>query len=146
MATQDLRELDCTNFNNLSVRHKKIFLTVFIAAIAEAESDFRVGIKTRNPGDNTINVGLLQIDERAARNHTRHSLGNIAEDDLINPELNLRVSVHILKNQVLSKVARYKLLPEKSYYWQVLTEKKRLFKNLRLNRNNLPFCSGVNNG
>ena len=140
VSSVDLQKLNCLPFNELSLKKKKIFYTVFLAAIAEAESDFRVALRTRNPSDNTINVGLLQIDEQAARNHTKDSLGHIEAIDLVDPTFNLRVGVHILKNQVLSKVARHRLLPEKSYYWQVLSEKTRVLKNLNHNSINLSFC------
>ena len=140
ISSIDLQTLNCTPLNELSFAKKKIFYTVFIAAIAEAESDFRVALRTRNPSDNTINVGLLQIDEQAARNHTKGSLGHLEAIDLVDPGTNLRVGVHILKNQVLSKVARHRLLPERSYYWQVLSEEKRVLLNLKTNSHNLPFC------
>ena len=141
ISSVDLQTLNCTTLNELSFAKKKIFYTVFIAAIAEAESDFRVALRTRNPSDNTINVGLLQIDEQAARNHTKGSLGHLEAIDLVDPGTNLRVGVHILKNQVLSKVARHRLLPERSYYWQVLSEERRVLKNMNHNSINLPFCS-----
>ena len=140
ISSVDLQTLNCTTLNEQSFAKKKIFYIVFIAAIAEAESDFRVALRTRNPSDNTINVGLLQIDEQAARNHTKGSLGHLEAIDLVDPETNLRVGVHILKNQVLSKVARHRLLPERSYYWQVLSEERRVLLNLKTNFHNLPFC------
>lgn len=137
---RDLNRLGCRNFNELSKQQKTIFYIVYMAAIAEAESDFRTALKTLNPSDMTTNVGMLQIDQRAANNHTKGALGIIDEQDLTNPETNLKAGVFILKNQVRGKIAQNRLLTEKSYYWQVLTYPTRLLKNIENNRSNLPFC------
>lgn len=137
---EDLNRLGCSNYNRLSLMNKKIFMTVYMAAIAEAESDFRASIVTTNPGDQTSNVGLLQIDVDAANAHTKKSLGNIVENDLLDPETNLQVGTFILKNQVRGKIANARLLPAKSYYWQVLTYPRRLLKNLDHNRKSISFC------
>jgi hypothetical protein len=138
--TQDLRLVGCNNFNSLNAIQRKVFYIVYMAAIAEAESDFRAESKTFNPGDNTMNVGLLQIDEDVANNHTKGYLGNIDEEDLTDPKVNLQTGAFILKNQITGKIANGRLFPVRSYYWQVLTQKTRVLKNINLNRANIPFC------
>lgn len=138
--SNDLEKVGCQNLNELDVVQKKIFYIVYFAAIAEAESDFRTGIKTINPGDYTTNVGLLQIDISAARNHTRKALGPLEQRDLVEPHTNLEVGAFVLKNQILGKTAKGRLFPAKSYYWSVLTYPKRLLKNVEHNRENIPFC------
>ncbi len=137
---EDLDRLGCSNYNTLSLTNKKIFMTVYMAAIAEAESDFRASIVTTNPGDQTSNVGLLQIDVEAANAHTKKTLGNLVENDLLDPETNLQVGAFILRNQIRGKIASARLLPAKSYYWQVLTHPKRLFRNLSHNKKSISFC------
>lgn len=137
---EDLNRLGCSNYNTLSLINKKIFMTVYMAAIAEAESDFRASIVTTNPGDQTSNVGLLQVDVDAANAHTKKLLGNLVENDLLDPETNLQVGAFILKNQIRGKIANARLLPVKSYYWQVLTHPTRLLKNLKNNRQSISFC------
>lgn len=137
---EDLNRLGCSNYNTLSLTNKKIFMTVYMAAIAEAESDFRASIVTTNPGDQTSNVGLLQVDVDAANAHTKKLLGNLVENDLLDPETNLQVGAFILKNQIRGKIANARLLPAKSYYWQVLTHPTRLLKNLKNNRQSISFC------
>lgn len=136
----DLNLVKCRNFALLSRNQKKVFYTVYLAAIAEAESDFKTGIKTTNPGDNTTNVGLLQIDITAARNHTKGALGSMVEDSLTDARLNLQVGAFVLKNQINSNVAKNRLFPAQSYYWSVLTAKARVLRNIESNRANLKFC------
>lgn len=136
----DLKRLDCVNFNELSNYEKSVFYTVYIAAIAEAESDFKNGSETMNYKDMTNNVGLLQIDTKSALRHAKNEYGKLTEKDLKNPIVNLKVGLFILKNQITGKVANKRLLPVKSYYWQVLTQNKRFFKNFKMNYSNLSFC------
>lgn len=136
----DLKLVKCENFNELNLAQKQVFYVVYLAAIAEAESDFKTFSKTWNPSDRTMNIGLLQIDQAVANNHTKGRLGNLDDGDLVDPAINLKVGVFVLKNQVTSKVARNRLFPVNSYYWQVLTQKKRVLKNIEANRSNISFC------
>ena len=141
IVAEDLKKIGCTNLNELSSEEKKIFYVVYFAAIAESESDYRTHIKTLNPGDMTTNVGLLQIDISAARNHTKRALGHLTENDLVNPVTNLKVGVFVLKNQILGKTAKNRLFPARSYYWSVLTYPSRMLKTVENNRENIPFCN-----
>lgn len=142
----DLKRVNCKNFNQLTNFQKQTFYIVYMAAIAEAESDFRTHIKYETPGDGTINVGMLQIDEASATRHAKGAVGNVDENDLTNGETNLKVGVYILKNQLGSKVAKGRLFPERSYYWQVLTytkpgkDRDRVLKNIAANASNISFC------
>lgn len=137
---EDLEKIGCVNYNELSKIEKMKFLVVYMSAIAEAESDYRTHITTLNPGDRTINVGMLQIDVNAARNHTKRALGEVSKDKLKDPHFNLKVGVFVFKNQVLGKIARGRFFPKRSYYWQVLTYPKRLLKTMDKNRENINFC------
>ena len=137
---QDLELVSCKNFNALDPINKKVFYIVFMAAIAEAESDFRSNLKELNPGDGTTNIGLLQIDEDVANKHTKGNLGIINEDDLTDSKINLQSGAYILKNQLGSKAAKGRLFPPKSYYWQALTAKSRVLKNIQSNRSSIRFC------
>lgn len=136
----NLAELGCTNYNSLSLYEKKLFYIVFFAAIAERESDF-------NPRDITKkNIGLLQIDINSAYRHAGDEASNIQSiADLMNPNENLRIGTHILRNQVQGKwipEVRGKLLTGRNYYWEVLNDnfKARVVKSFMNNRFNLPFC------
>ena len=138
---QDLTLVGCSNYNNLSAIEKKIFLIVFISAISEAESDFRIGVEAINPGDSTVNIGLLQIDRASAKRHSGAKYSINSDEDLKNPTINLKVGAHIFKNQITKTKHYGRLFPETSYYWQVLTGSKvRLLKNINLNRDNIQFC------
>lgn len=137
---QNLDELGCSNFNSLPIYEKKLFYIVFLAAIAERESDF-------NPRDITnSNIGILQIDLSSAYRHAGADAANIKTiSDLMNVNENLRIGTHILKNQVNGKWApdiAGKLLTGRNYYWEVLNNnfKYRVIKSFMNNRFNLPFC------
>lgn len=138
----DLILLRCINYNQLSLIEKKIFLIVFLSAISEAESDFEYDNETYNKGDFTLNIGLLQIDVASAKRHSGVKYSVYKDSDLKNPITNLKVGAHILKNQLVTSKYKGRLFPPQTYYWQVLTEsKKRILKNINLNRKNIVFCS-----
>lgn len=142
----DLDRVNCKNFNSLNDVQKQTFYIVYMAAIAEAESDFRTGVRTKTPGDGTINVGMLQIDEASADRHAKGAIGNLDENDLTNGETNLKVGVYILKNQLKNQKSQGRIFPERSYYWQVLTytqkgrDRDRVLKNIAANYSNISFC------
>ncbi len=138
----DLNLLGCTNYNQLSSIEKKIFLIIFLSAISEAESDFEYDNETYNRADSTLNIGLLQIDVASAKRHSGVKYSVYKDSDLKNPVINLKVGAHILKNQLVISKYKGRLFPPRTYYWQVLTEnKKRILKNINLNRKNIVFCS-----
>lgn len=137
---EDLKKIGCTNYNDLTKLEKMKFLVVYMSAIAEAESDYRTRLTTKNWGDGTTNVGMLQIDVQAARFHTKSALGEVSKEKLKDPHFNLKVGVFVLKNQVLGNIARGRFFPKRSYYWQVLTYPKRLLKTMERNKENLSFC------
>lgn len=138
----DISLLGCNNYNQLSSIEKKIFLIVFLSAISEAESDFQYDNETYNRGDSTLNIGLLQIDVASAKRHSGVKYSVNTDNDLKNPVINLKVGAHILKNQLVTSKYKGRLFPPRTYYWQVLTEnKKRILKNINLNRKNINFCN-----
>ena len=142
IAKNDLNLVGCINYNQLSSIEKKIFLIIFISAISEAESDFQVANETYNPGDSTMNIGLLQIDLASSKRHsgTKYAIKN--NEDLKNPAINLKVGTYILKNQIVKSKHKGRLFPDTTYYWQVLSgSKARLLKNINLNRENINFCT-----
>jgi len=137
----NLNELGCPRFNEFSIEEKKLFFIVFLAAIAERESDF-------NPSEITLkNIGLLQIDKSSAVRHAKEYVSpDISDEDLKVSSENLRIGTFILRNQLKglwsSKVAG-KLLTGGNYYWEVLNDqyKHRVIKSFINNRTNLPFCN-----
>ena len=137
---EDLKRLSCTNLNELTKTDKKYFYTIYLAAIAEAESDLRPEVVTKNKFKGNSNYGLFQIDSIVARENTKGILGKITNKELLDPLLNIKVSAYILKNQVRSKIARTRLLPPKSYYWKVLTRSRKFFKHFENNIHLLKFC------
>lgn len=137
---QSLIELGCINFNQLSVYEKKLFYIVFLAAIAERESNF-------NPYDVTKkNIGLLQIDLNSAHRHAGREASHIkSNSDLMVASENLRIGTYILKNQLQGRwipEVKGRLLTKRNYYWEVLNDeyKGRVIKSFHNNRANLPFC------
>lgn len=137
----DLDLIGCSNYNQLTLFEKKIFMIVFMSAISEAESDFEIGNETFNRGDSTINIGLLQIDVASAKRHSGKKYSVEYNKDLKNPIINLKVGAHILNNQLTGSKHRGRLFPSRTYYWQVLTGSKiRIFKNIKLNKKSIEFC------
>ena len=142
IAKTDLDLVGCSNYNQLSSIEKKIFLIIFISAISEAESDFQIANETYNPGDSTMNIGLLQIDIASAKRHSGVKYSIKSNEDLKNPSINLKVGAHIFKNQIVKSKHKGRLFPAQTYYWQVLSGSKvRLMKNINLNRENISFCN-----
>lgn len=142
IAKNDLDLVGCSNYNQLNSMEKKIFLIIFISAIAEAESDFQIANETYNPSDSTMNIGLLQIDLASAKRHSGTKYPIKSDIDLKNPSINLKVGAYILKNQIVKSKYKGRLFPVNTYYWQVLSgSKKRLLKNINLNRENIIFCT-----
>ena len=136
----DLANLKCSNFNQLNETQKKLFYVVFLASIAERESDF-------DPRNVTgTNIGLLQIDRTSAVRHAKEVVGSyVSVEDLMIAETNLFVGAFILKNQVSGAFrgeSNGRLFPDRIYYWEVLNDKyrSRVIKSFLNNRSNLPFC------
>lgn len=121
IGASDLERLDCLNFNNMTKEEKINFLIVYLSSIAEAESDFNNFSKSKAP-DNTINIGLFQIDKKSALRHGGEKYRNISTRELENGEINSRIAVNILRNQLRDKEDRLFT----RYYWEVLYGKKGL--------------------
>ena len=146
ISDSDLSLVNCKNFNDLSYNQKRIFYIVFISSIAEAESDFNTYNYTPNYSDNTMNIGLLQIDHASAKRHEGKRHGYGFSKQLEDPIMNLSVGVNILANQIRGGInsnrpdVKGRLFTSKSYYWSVLTHKKRVLKTFERNFHNLSFC------
>lgn len=118
----DLDRIQCPGYNNFAPFFKQEVLTGFLAAIAEAESDYEVDQLTYNKSDRTMNVGMLQIDTASAKRHAGNYFGGpLSQDDLKDPEKNLLVGLFILKHQL--ETTKGRLFPGATYYWQVLSGK-----------------------
>ncbi len=138
----DLKLLGCTNYNELNYDEKKLFIIVFLAAIAERESDFDPNNMTYDPTHKNWNIGLMQIDTKSA---LRHANEELTEAQLKDSFTNLKVGISIFQNQITGKYRQElngKLFTGKSFYWEVLndTYKYRVIKSFLNNRSNLPFC------
>jgi hypothetical protein len=143
---EDLVAVGCPGLNSSTFLEKKYFYIAFMAAIAEAESDYEVRSETYNPGDHTMNIGLLQVDQASADRHAGKFFNhNFNNEDLKKPEMNLKVGTLILRNQVSGMHTTYtknRLFPSSPYYWQVIHGKKtRFLKNMRINLAGLKSCS-----
>lgn len=130
ISTKDLDELGCPNLNNMNYEEKISFFIVYLSAIAEAESDFNNFSKSKAP-DNTINVGLFQIDKNSAKRHGGIKYKDITNKELEIGEVNSTIAVNILRNQLRDR--KNSLLPK--YYWEVLYG-ERGFKNFIRHFNN----------
>jgi hypothetical protein len=144
LDARELSILGCKNFNLLDVDQKKIFLIVFIAAIADLESDFDTNDETYDKYHKNINVGLLQIDIASAKRHAPGLIfSSFSNEDLKDQKLNLHIGAYILKNQISGKWredARGRLFPNRTYYWEVLNQRNR-FKFMKAFKNNLEFLT-----
>lgn len=142
LDASDLNLLGCNNYNELTVAEKKLFIIVFLAAIAERESDFDPNNMTYDPTHKNWNIGLMQIDTKSALRHANEIL---SEEQLKDSFLNLKVAISIYQNQITGKYRQDlmgKLFTGKSFYWEVLNDnyKHRVIKSFLNNRRNLPFC------
>lgn len=143
---EDLKLLECSNFNNLSDEQKKAFYIVFFAAIAERESDFKADSETFDRGHFNTNVGLFQIDKNSAIRHAYALVGaKVTKKELKNPITNFVAGLYIFKNQLEGAFrddTTGRLFPTKHFYWEVLGLRKRekFLKSFSNNRGNLPFC------
>ena len=102
----DLDELGCGNFNKMSDEDKKRFWIIFFASMSKAESGFDTTLKYEEGGNlkGTISTGLFQISKNSASNHCSKRINNgtrFDTDDLMNPETNIKCSMHIMMNQIL---------------------------------------------
>jgi hypothetical protein len=143
----DLKKVHCQNFNSLSKKQKTIFYIVFLAAIAEQESDFDNNNRTYNKSDDTWNVGLFQIDPASSNRHAKSVLGKVTESDLTSPSVNLMAASFIFKNQISGGISKNpsgsegRLFPTHTYFWEVLTTKsKKIINFIQENKANLKFC------
>jgi hypothetical protein len=141
----DAKLVGCSNFNILSQDQKKIFYIVFLAAIAERESDFDPKNETYDPAHGNVNIGLLQIDTESAKRHASEIVDDINDEDLKDSSINLNIGTFILRNQIQGKFrsdVKSRLFPLRSYYWEVLNLKKRsrVIASFKNNKANLPFC------
>ena len=130
--SSNLELLGCTNYNTFNPDQKKRFLIVFIAAIAETESDFNVDEKTGS------NIGLLQISTGDAEYYSGVA---VSADDLKKPLINLNKGLYILQSQLIKRNSQ--LFPEgRIFNWEVLdgTHRSAPINRFKRNLHNLPFC------
>ena len=141
---EDLKKINCPQFNELDKDQKKKFYIVFLAAIAEASSDYNTNDETYSRSDKSTNYGLLQIDPESAKRHAGSVLiKDIGKDELTNYAPNLQVGAYILKHQIAGKIATGRLFPKNVYYWPTLkNSQSRILKTFSRNSSNLPFCKG----
>ncbi len=92
----DLKILDCMNFNNFSKEKKAIFWSLIIKSLAKAESNFHPIAKSIGKKSGFGNYGLLQISKRTART----LCGLERREDLFDPEKNLECGLHLLEYQL----------------------------------------------
>ena len=139
----DLKAINCPQFNNLSKDEKKKFYIIYLAAISEASSDYNPKDESYSRSDKTTNYGLLQIDPKSAEQHASSVLEKpIDKNHLITYQTNLKAGAYILKHQVAGKIATGRLFPENIYYWPVLKNaRKRVLNTFQKNSSNLPFCT-----
>jgi len=142
---EDLKKINCPQFNELDKDQKKKFYIVFLAAIAEASSDYNTNDETYSPSDKSTNYGLLQIDPESAKRHAGSVvIKDIGKDELTNYVPNLQVGAYILKHQIAGKIATGRLFPKNVYYWPTLkNSQSRILKTFAQNSSNLPFCKGA---
>lgn len=138
----DLETLKCPTLNSLTKDEKKKFYIVYMAALAEAGSDYNSDTVSYSKADKTTNYGLLQIDPKSAVAHAKSVIGrSIDGERLKEPDTNLKIGAYILKNQISGKIATGRLLPDKVYYWPTLKyAQKRILNTIEKNLDNLPFC------
>lgn len=126
LKREDLTRLQCPGFNRATNIQKMKFYLTLLASIAEAESDFKNSSRSMAP-NGTTNIGLFQMDVKAANAHTKNALGTITDHDLSYGEMNSRVGAHVLKNQLTKKGP---VIFRGDYYWEVLNPNRGSIKNV----------------
>jgi hypothetical protein len=141
ISSIDLKQMNCSNYNELSDHEKSLFLIVYFATITKLESDFNSSNRTGS------NLGLLQIDTKSAIRHYRDiDLHSNIESSLFDPTINLLIGLHIFKNQISgfhTSRTKGRLLPEGNYYWEVLNLnfRNKFLKTFFKYSDNLYFCN-----
>lgn len=140
---EDLKKANCPEFNDLDNEDKKKFYIVYLAAIAEAGSDYNTEDASYSKGDGTTNYGLLQIDPKSAKAHAGSVLEKpIDASSLKQYQNNLKAGAYVLKHQIAGKIATGRLFPDKTYYWPTLKySQSRILGTMSSNASNLPFCN-----
>ncbi len=97
---RDIAEF-CPNWSNLSLEHRRGFLTVFITTISKWESNFNPQVFFKegyndSTGRPVISRGLLQLSVQSARSYGC----NVDEVTLHDPKLNLSCGISILNKWV----------------------------------------------
>lgn len=116
IKSNDLERLKCTGFSKANNVDKMKFYLTLLASIAEAESDFKNTSRSIAP-NGTTNIGLFQMDVKAANVHTKNEFGVLTDSDLSEGVTNSRVGAHVLKNQLTRKGP---VIFRGDYYWEVL--------------------------
>ena len=138
----DLHDLMCPNYNKMNREEKQKFFIVYMAAIAKSESDFQPNDHYLEK-DGTNSLGMLAIDRKAANKATKN-FGTITDQDLKDPEINLKVGTYILNNQLKNSKYKGRLLTNdqnSAYYWSVIhndDKQKKVIKDLNSNKSSLP--------
>lgn len=131
ISENDLEVLGCSGFNRANKVEKMKFYLLFLASVAEAESDFKNESYSKAP-NGTSNIGIFQIDEKAGINNTNVALGKkiynpkslsdfmFFNSELKNGDFNSKTSTYIFKNQL--KKHRNQLFTKNGnfFYWEVL--------------------------
>jgi len=138
----DLADLSCPKYNKMNREEKQRFFIVYMAAIAKSESDFQPTDHYLEK-DGTNSLGMLAIDRTAANKATK-AFGKITDQDLKNPEMNLKVGTYIMNNQLKSSKYKGRLLTgdqNSAYYWSVIhndDKQRKVIRDLNSNRSSLP--------
>lgn len=143
----DLALLNCTGFNRANDVEKMKFYLLLLSSIAEAESDFK-NESTSTAPNGTTNIGLFQIDKKAAMVHAKHAVPDekdkfqdISNEDLRSGEFNSQIGSYILKNQLTKKGPK---IFRSDYYWEVLfpnrSSKEHVLRYFKSHLNEMEFC------
>jgi hypothetical protein len=148
----DLRELNCTGYNNVSDQEsKKDFWIVFFSSLVRAESAFNANVKSVGSKGGHGNYGLLQLSKRTAR----EQCGMSNSHDVGTPDEQLRCGVKLMSWQLkgapskngklLRPDLRGQLFGKHILLWGPLRQNDRRGRKLLVNwfkshLDQLPFC------
>lgn len=150
---EDVKNLSCKNFNQLTKEQKTAFWIVFFSALTKAESSFNPKARAKAPKGGHGNYGLLQLSKRTARDFCQL---NDAEHEYFSPEKNLICGVKLLsyqiqgapnkKGKLVRPNAKGRIFTSPIFFWGPLRAKdfkgrKRLMTWFEKQKDQLPFCS-----
>ncbi len=141
----NLYEMDCVGYESATLRERRHFWLVVMAAIASQESAFNPRTRYYEVPLREWSEGLLQLSLSNKGHGSECS--QLTRKSILEGKSNLECGLRIMKNQLKGGVNRSSrlLFPPRFYYWSTLTtasKKAKVIAFFKKHRSMLSFCEG----